>query len=151
MFNFGSNQQLIIMKQIKYIFFLIVIFLMTGCAKTKNELNPLIVGDWQLIEVYGPKAGSTVGWFTIQASPIQTIKFNSNGEYALAADGNITCNGSFVFEGNNSIKLKPSGCMPLIESLETIYTLTHDTLTISNKSNSISSFSSRKDKYLRIN
>lgn len=139
------------MAQIKYIFFLTVIFLMTGCGKTKNDLNPLILGDWQLIEVYGPKVDNTVGWFTIQASPIQTIKFNSNGEYALAVDGNITCNGNFVFEDNKSIKLNPVGCMPLIESVETIYTLTHDTLTISNKSSSISSYSSRKDKYIRIN
>jgi hypothetical protein len=124
---------------------------MASCGKTKNELNPLIVGNWKLIEVYGPKSDNTVGWFTIQTSPVQTIKFNPDGAYALAVDGNITCNGTFVFEGNKSIKLNPVNCMPLIESVETIYTLTDDTLTISNKSNSISSFNLRRDKYIRIN
>jgi hypothetical protein len=139
------------MAQLKFIFSLIVVLFMTSCGKTKNELNPLIVGDWKLIEVYGPKSDNTVGWFTIQTSPVQTIKFNQDGAYALAVDGSITCNGTFVFEGNKSIKLNPENCMPLIESVETIYTLTNDTLTISNKSNSISSFNLRKDKYIRTN
>ena len=139
------------MGRIKFIFSVIVVLFMTSCGKPKNDLNPLIVGDWKLVEEYGPKSDNTVGWFTIQTSPIQTIKFNANGGYALAVDGSITCNGTFVFEGNKSIRLNPENCMQLIESVETIYTLTNDTLTISNKSNSISSFNLRRDKYLRIN
>jgi len=124
---------------------------MTSCGKSKNEINPLILGEWQLIETYGVKADNSSGWITIPASPVQTIKFNSNGRYLLFTDRISTCNGSFVFESSNSLKLLPDGCLPLIESVETIYTLTQDTLTISNKSNSISSYSLRRDKYIRIN
>jgi hypothetical protein len=135
----------------KYLIYFMIILPMIGCGKTQNDLNPAILGDWQLIEVYGVKDDNTLGWITIPTSHIQTINFNSNGEYTLASDGNKYCTGNFVFEGNSSIKLKPIGCMPLMESLETIYTLTKDTLTISNKSSSISSFNLRRDKYISIN
>jgi hypothetical protein len=124
--------------------------LMTGCRKSNHEINPLILGEWKLIEIYGPMAQNPTGWMTIPASPVQTMKFSSNGEYSLSTDGTTTCTGYFIFEGSNSIKLNPNGCLPLIESLETIYTLTHDTLTISNKSNSLSSYSLTRDKYIRI-
>jgi hypothetical protein len=124
---------------------------MTGCGKTKNYLNPLIIGNWQLIEVYGPKTDSTIGWCTIQASPVQTIKFNSNAEYSLALNEKINCNGNFVFEDTNIIKLNPLGCLPIVESVETIYTLTLDTLIISDHSNSKSNFNLYRDKYFRIN
>ena len=139
------------MIQLRYIIILIVFFFMTSCGKSDNGINPLILGEWQLIEIYGVKEDNTLGWIIIPDSPFQTIKFSSNGEYSLASDGNISCNGNFVFESNISIKLSPNDCMPLMESVETIYTLTHDTLTISNKSNSISSFNLRRDKYIKVN
>lgn len=121
---------------------------MASCKKP-NDPSSLILGEWELIQIYGPMPGSTVGWFTPQGSPIQTIKFSSNGNYALAADGNTACNGTFVFESKNSVRMNPSNCMPLMQSVETIYKLTQDTLTISNRSSSVSSFSDRKDKYIR--
>jgi hypothetical protein len=139
------------MSRFNSLIVLIVILVITSCGKSKNEINPLILGEWQLIEIYGVKADNSTGWMTIPASPVQTIKFNSNGKYTLATDGIPTCNGNFVFEGDSNIKLVPDSCMPLIESLETIYTLTQDTLTISNKSISISSYNLRRDKYIRIN
>src|SRR4030042_3540937 len=121
------------MKLIKYIFILFVILLITNCRKSQNDINPLILGDWQLFQVY---EGS---WTTVPLNPPQTISFNTSGEYSIAYDGRVTCNGTFNFVNSNSLKMNPNGCMPIIESEETIYTLTNDTLTISNKSNSISS------------
>jgi hypothetical protein len=138
------------MALIKFIISVIVILFATSCGKSKNELYPLIVGDWKLIEVYGPKSDNTIGWFTIQTSPVQTIRFNPDGAYSIAVDGSITCIGTFVCEGSKSIKLNPENCTPLIESVETIYTLTKDTLTISNKSKCLSSFYLRRDKYIKI-
>jgi hypothetical protein len=78
------------------------------------------------------------------------MSFHSNGEYVIAYDGKTTCDGNFIFKNSNSLKLNPTGCMPIIESEETIYTLTNDTLTVSNKSLSFSSFYVRKDKYIKI-
>ena len=138
------------MKRINIIFSVVVILLMTSCKKSNHEINPLILGEWKLIEIYGPMAQNPTGWMTVPASPVQTMKFSSNGEYSLSTDGTTTCTGYFIFEGANSIKLNPYGCLPLVESLETIYTLTNDTLTISNKSNSLSSYSLTRDKYIRI-
>jgi len=92
----------------------------------------------------------TLGWIIIYDSPIQTIEFSSNGEYILAKDGNITCKGNYVFESDTTVRLKYSDCLPLIENVETIYKLTPDILIISNRSSSISSFSGRKDKYIKI-
>jgi len=45
---------------------------------------------------------------------------------------------------------KPALLFADYKSVETIYKLTPDTLIISNKSSSISSFSGRKDKYIKI-
>jgi hypothetical protein len=139
------------MSRFNSLIVLFVVLVMSSCAKSKNEINPLILGEWKLIEIYGVKADNSTGWMTIQSTPIQTIKFNSNGSYALATDGIPICNGSFAFKGGSSIKFIPEGCMPLIESLETIYTLKIDTLTISNKSSSISSYNLRRDRYIKIN
>jgi hypothetical protein len=139
------------MSRFNSLIVIIVILFITSCGKSRNEINPLILGEWQLIEIYDVKADKSTGWMTMPASPVQTINFNSNGKYALATDGIPYCNGSFVFKGDSTIKLVPDGCMPLIESLETIYALTHDTLAISNKSISISSYNLRRDKYIRIN
>ena len=139
------------MKRINIIFSVVVILLMTSCKKSNHEINPLILGEWQLIETYGPMAENPSGWMTVPATPIQTIKFSSNGEYYLSTDGTTTCTGYFTFEGSDNIKLNPDGCLPLVESVETIYTLTHDTLIISNKSNSLSSYNLTRDKYIRIN
>ena len=124
---------------------------MTSCEKSDYEINPLILGEWRLFEIYGVNSDNSLGWFTVPESPIQTIIFNSNGEYSLELDDSITCNGDFIFENKTSIKLSPNNCMPLIESIETIYTLSSDTLTISNKSNSISSSNLRRDKYIKVN
>jgi hypothetical protein len=132
------------MTRVKYIIFILVIFIMTDCRKSQNNLNPLIIGDWQLFQVY---EGS---WTTVPINPPLTISFHSNGEYAIAYDGKTTCDGNFMFKNSNSLKLSPTGCMPTIESEETIYTLTNDTLTLSNKSLSFSSFYGRKDKYIKI-
>jgi len=129
----------------KYFIFILVILFMTDCRKFKNDINPLIIGDWQLFQVY---EGS---WTTVPINPPQTFSFHSNGEYVIAIDGKTTCNGNFIFKNSNSLKLNPTGCMPIIESEETIYTLTNDTLTISNKSLSFSSYYGRKDKYIKIN
>lgn len=117
---------------------------MTDCRKSQNDINPLIIGDWQLFQVY---LGS---WTTVPIIPAQTISFHSNGEYVIAHDGKTTCDGNFIFKNSNSLKMNPIGCMPIIESEETIYTLTNDTLTVSNRSLSFSSFYGRKDKYIKI-
>jgi hypothetical protein len=138
------------MSWVKLSIFLLVLTLLTSCAKSKHELNPFILGEWKLIEIYGVMAENPTGWMTVPTSPVQTMKFSSNGEYSLSTDGTTTCTGYFVFEGNNNIKLNPYGCLPLVESLETIYTLTHDTLTISNKSNSLASYNLTRDKFIRI-
>jgi hypothetical protein len=42
---------------------LIVIFIMASCGKSKNEINPLILGNWQLIEIYGVKADNSINFF----------------------------------------------------------------------------------------
>lgn len=135
------------MAHIKSFLLLVIILIMSGCSKT-NDTKSLILGEWKLIQIYGP-TGSTNDWFQVQNSPILTIKFNSNGEYGIAADGNTTCSGTYIFESYKSIKMNPSGCMPLGQSVETIYKLTSDTLIISNNSSTISSFNLRKDKYIR--
>jgi hypothetical protein len=136
------------MARIKYFVFLMGILLMTTCDKT-NYPSSLILGEWQLIEIYGPLLSGTEGWFIIQGSPIQTIKFSPNGEYAIAVDGKTTCNGTFALETDKKLSLNPNGCMPLVKSVETIFKLTHDTLIISNTSSSISSYNLRQDKYIR--
>jgi hypothetical protein len=128
----------------KYIIYILVILFVTDCRKSPNDINPLIIGDWQLFQVF---EGS---WTTVPINPPQTISFHSNGEYVIAYDGTATCDGNFIFNNSNSLKLNPNGCMPLIESEETIYVLTNDTLTISNKSLSFSSYLGRKDKYIKL-
>jgi hypothetical protein len=137
------------MRWIKLIAISVFVFLIIECEKDKNYFNPLILGNWRLIEIFGVKDDNTLGWIVIYNSHIQTIEFGSNGEYKLATDGNITCKGKYIFESDSTIKLKPNNCMPLMKSVETIYKLTPDTLIISNKSSSISSFNLRRDKYIR--
>ena len=137
------------MKWIKLIAVLVFIFLIIDCEKDKNHFNSLILGKWQLIEIFAEKEDNTLGWIVISDSPIQTIEFGSHGEYQLATDGTTTCDGKYMFESDSTIKFNPNNCMPLIRSVETISMLTHDTLIISNKSNSISSFNLRRDKYIR--
>ena len=133
----------------RYTIAIAIMFFLIACEKDKQEFNPLILGKWQLIEIYGEKNDHTLGWIIIDDSTIQTIEFNSEGDYTLATDGNITCNGNFVFESDSILRLKPHDCLPLIESIETIYKLTADTLIFSNRSISISSFNLRKDKYIK--
>ena len=133
------------MKWTKFIVVLIFIFLIVDCEKDKNYFNSLILGKWQLTEIYI----STLGWIVISDSPIQTIEFSPNEDYQLATDGTTTCNGKYRFESDSTIKLIPNDCILLIESLETIYELTDDTLIISNRSISISS-TIRRDKYIKI-
>jgi len=137
------------MKAMRYTIAIAIMFFLIACEKDKQEFNPLILGKWQLIEIYGEKNDHTLGWIIIDDSHIQTIKFNSEGDYTMATDGNITCNGNFVFESDSILRLKPHDCLPLIESVETIYKLTPDTLIFSNRSISISSFNLRKDKYIK--
>jgi len=137
------------MKAMRYTIAIAIMFFLIACEKDKQEFNPLILGKWQLIEIYGEKNDHTLGWIIIDDSTIQTIEFNSEGDYTLATDGNITCNGNFVFESDSILRLKPHDCLPLIESIETIYKLTADTLIFSNRSISISSFNLRKDKYIK--
>lgn len=137
------------MRWIKLIAIPVCIYVTIECERDKNYINPLILGDWRLIEIYGEKEDKTYGWIIIEDSLIQTIEFNLNGEYKLATDGNITCKGKYMFVNDSTIKLKPNNCMPLIKSVETIYKLIPDTLIISNKSSSISSSSLRRDKYIR--
>jgi len=133
----------------RYTIAIAIMFFLIACEKDKQEFNLLILGKWQLIEIYGEKNDHTLGWIIIDDSTIQTIEFNSEGDYTLATDGNITCNGNFVFESDSILRLKPHDCLPLIESIETIYKLTADTLIFSNRSISISSFNLRKDKYIK--
>ena len=133
-----------IMTRMKYIIFILVILFMTDCRKSQNDINPLIIGDWQLFQVY---LGS---WTTVPLNPPQTMSFHSNGVYVIAYDGKTTCDGNFIFKNSNSLIMNPIGCMPITESEETIYTLTNDTLTVSNRSLSFSSFYGRKDKYIKI-
>src|SRR4030066_2145223 len=110
--------------KMKALFILFVILFMTSCGKSDNEINPLILGEWRLFEIYGVKEDNTLGWLSIPESPTQTINFSLDGKYSLALDGSINCNGNFIFENKTSIKFSPGDCMPLIESVETIYTLT---------------------------
>lgn len=133
----------------RYTITIIFMLFLIACEKDKQEFNPLILGKWQLIEIYGEKIDHTLGWIIIDDSPIQTIEFSSNGEYSIAIDGNITCKGDFVFENDSNLRLSPNDCLPIIESVETIYNLTPDLLIISNKSISISSFNLRRDKYIK--
>jgi len=137
------------MKAMRYTIAITIMFFLIACEKNTQEFNPLILGEWQLIEIYGEKNDHTLGWIIIDDSHIQTIEFNSEGDYTLATDGNITCNGNFVFESDSILRLKPHDCLPLIESVETIYKLTPDTLIFSNRSIGISSFNLRKDKYIK--
>jgi len=132
------------MTRMKYIIFILAILFMTDCRKSQNDINPLIIGDWQLFQVF---LGS---WTSVPINPPQSISFHSNGEYAIAYDGKTTCNGNFMFTNSNNLKLNPTGCMPIVESEETIYTLTNDTLTVSNRSLSFSDFYGRKDKYIKL-
>ena len=122
--------------------FALLLIFMTNCDKTQD--HDLLYGEWKLIEVYGPD-----GWNIIPSSPIQTVKFSSNGTYSITIDGTIQCSGNFQFKNNESISLNPHDCFPLMPSTETILKLTTDTLIISNHSISYSSFSERKDKYIK--
>ncbi len=54
--------------------FLILLTLLITCCKKSKDFNELIIGEWQLDAIYSG------GWITIKDSPVQTIKFKSNGE-----------------------------------------------------------------------
>jgi hypothetical protein len=138
------------MKQIKSIIIMLVIFLLTGCGKSKDDLNELILGEWQYIGFYGEKADNTQGWIVVQDSPIQTTRFLSNGQYSLTTDGMIKCNGSFNFESPEKVRMNPQDCMPRIQSLETIFTLTEDSLIISNSSLTFLSTVYLKELYIKL-
>ena len=138
------------MKYSKFIVVLILILLLADCEKDKNYFNSLILGKWQLTEIFGVKEDKTLGWIVFSDSVIQTIVFGANEDYQLATDGTTTCNGKYMFETDSTIRFKPNNCMPITESVETIHKLSPDTLIISNNSNSISSFNLRRDKYFSI-
>jgi len=118
------------------------ILLTTNCSK--DDYPPLLIGEWKLIEVYGP-----YGWSSVTGPPVHIISFNSKGDYTIYNNDEVTCRGSFKYEKENTLYLKLNDCLPLISSTETIYTLTTDTLIISNNSITYSSFSDQKDKYIR--
>lgn len=73
----------------------------------------------------------------------------SNGEYLFRSGENILCRGSYVFESDNTIRLKPNNIGLFTESAETIFSLTTDTLIISNYSFAILC-SEIKEKCIRI-
>jgi len=104
-----------------------------------------------LIGVYGEKADNTHGWIIVQDSPIQTTRFLSNGQYSLATDGVIKCNGYYTFESPEKVRMNPHECMPRFQSLETIFKLTKDSLIISNSSLPFLSTLYQKELYLRLN
>jgi hypothetical protein len=131
------------MNRFKFFITVSAILLCTDCKKSQDDINSLILGDWQLFQVYEGN------WTIVPQTPPQTISFKSNGEYSRAYDGITTCNGTYTF-AKNSLKMDPTGCMPIVESEEMIYLLTTDTLTVSNTSISISSYFGRKDKYIKI-
>lgn len=132
------------MKLIKYILLFLIMVISINCHKSKNDINPLIIGDWRLYQIY------EVSWKPLPGIPIQTISFKEGGKYSITYYNEVSCNGDFIFIKRNSLKMIPNGCLPIIESNETIYTLTSDTLTISNKSDPISSYTERIDKYIKI-
>lgn len=135
------------MKWNKYIIISLLIFLVVNCEEENREINSLIIGKWQLSEIY---MGSTSGWIKVEDTPKQTKEFMSNWEYLLCVDGNIWCKGSFNIENDSTIRLKPADCLINFESVEVIYSLTVDSLIMSDHSLSISSFNGRKEKYFRI-
>ena len=119
---------------------------MVNCEENIKEINSLIIGKWQLI---GLQTGNISEWIKVEDSAEQTKEFMSNGEYLFNLGENISCRGSYVFESDNTIRLKPKNIGLFAESVETIYTLTTDTLIISNFSFTILC-SERKEKCYRI-
>ena len=103
-----------------------------------------------MIEIGGIDENNIILWHTHVDTIIQTIEFNSEGNYQILANGNPTCHGRFTFETDTTIRMTPNDCMPLMESVEYIRNVTTDTLIITNTSNSISSYLGRVDKYLKI-
>lgn len=141
------------MKTIKFIILIQLIFGLSSCDKEENVFNSMLIGNWQLIEIGGTDENNMIFWQvrvdTINTD-IQTVQFNADGNYQISTNGNPSCNGRFTFETDTTIRMIPNDCMPLMESVEYIKKVTTDTLIITNKSISYSSYLGRVDKYYKI-
>ena len=142
------------MKTVKFIFLMQLLFGLSSCEKDEINFNSAIVGNWQLIEIGGTDENNMIFWHTrldTVNTGISTLEFNTEGNYQISINGDPTCQGSFTFETNSTIKMTPIDCSnPLMGSVEQIIDVTIDTLIITNKSILFSSNYGRVDKYFKI-
>ena len=120
--------------------------MLQSCRKPWHESYSLILGEWKIIAT--SKVGSE-DWFLYPPSQKNTIKFESDYTYSTASHDKISCSGKFEFINKTSIILSPDGCLPRMESVETIYKLTKDTLIITNNQIGYLSYIPL-DKYIRL-
>jgi hypothetical protein len=121
--------------------------LMHSCKKPWYESYELILGEWKIIAT--SKEGSN-DWFLYPTSSKNTLRFESDYTYSTASHDVTYCNGKYEFINKTSIKIMPEGCFPIdIESLETIYKLTKDTLIITDHQIGYLSYTP-VNKYIRL-
>lgn len=122
--------------------FAIFLVLIPSCDKAKTP--ELLCGEWKKVAQF-----TSEGWKEIPDSSNVIVQFNQSGFYSEFVNGKVNCSGSYQVDKDKNLIINRNGCLPMFSSTETIFTLTQDTLIVSDHSSSISSFSGTMNKYKR--
>jgi hypothetical protein len=119
--------------------------LVLSCEEEMKDINSIIVGKWQLSEFHTGHSK----WIKVEDPTLQIKEFRSDGKYLFKSSDQILCKGNYALESDSTIRLEPEIRISYTESIELIYSLSTDTLIISNYWYPLLSYE-RKEKHFRI-
>ncbi len=134
------------MKKLGVILLFIVSILFTACEDEFKNTKSALVGSWRLYQIYD----GVDNWIQVDTIFLQILKMKSDEKYEFEINDIATCKGDFFVESESTVRFEPNDCIPIVKSVEDVKELTADTLIITDRSNSISSYYGGLNKYYRV-